>query len=471
MRSALTENLRGGAALGPLFLVLVLIAAVLAVPMPVFAANVSFSIPTKVELKLKADGTVIAPSADAWKIRNLGDEPIQLTSVGSDGFHDGETVAANSGTWSLSVKDAASQSGTMTIQPASQTGVSWSVPALGALGAKISSGPYTAGSISFEFQAVDDLDPDPNGTAFAVYSADDNSLDFYKRDGTPHVGHLFNGKTVTEVYTGIESYAYGLNDDGHQVHEAVNPWWSHHLDIKSVKAVDDGIVPKSMLGWFYFFENLETIDLKKLDTSQVKSFYATFDRCRKVKELDLSNFSTSNSSNFGCMFWSCENISNLDLRNFDFSKASNLNGMFSHCALLSQLLFVSNPDFGEITGFGLDCVFQDCPSIQFDCSDWIVDASAEHGLFNFKSPGVVLPKAWQTSANSLDAAGFMAIKEDNDASVFDEGAVEERSVGRTDSSAALANIAQAERSDSSREDAEEQPAETKSTESDQLVKK
>ena len=40
--------------------------------------------------------------------------------------------------------------------------------------------------------------------AFAVYSADDNSLNFYKRAGMPNAGDQFEGKKVTAVYTGIE---------------------------------------------------------------------------------------------------------------------------------------------------------------------------------------------------------------------------------------------------------------------------
>ena len=47
-------------------------------------------------------------------------------------------------------------------------------------------------------------------TAFAVYSADDNSLDFYKRAEVPEVGDKFEFKTVTEVYTGFETGTYTL---------------------------------------------------------------------------------------------------------------------------------------------------------------------------------------------------------------------------------------------------------------------
>ena len=55
----------GGAAPCPLLLAFLIFIAVLAVPAPTFAANVSFSIPTNVELKVKADDTVVAPSAEA----------------------------------------------------------------------------------------------------------------------------------------------------------------------------------------------------------------------------------------------------------------------------------------------------------------------------------------------------------------------------------------------------------------------
>lgn len=47
-------------------------------------------------------------------------------------------------------------------------------------------------------------------TAFAVYSEDDHSLDFYKRADVPEVGDKFEFKTVTEVYTGFETETYTL---------------------------------------------------------------------------------------------------------------------------------------------------------------------------------------------------------------------------------------------------------------------
>ena len=42
------------------------------------------------------------------------------------------------------------------------------------------------------------------GVAFAVYSAEDASLTFYKNKDSVTVGQQYKGKTATEVYTGIE---------------------------------------------------------------------------------------------------------------------------------------------------------------------------------------------------------------------------------------------------------------------------
>ena len=50
--------------------------------------------------------------------------------------------------------------------------------------------------------------------AFAVYSADDNSLNFYKRSEVPNVGQVFEGRTATAVYTGIVVVKHFCNTYG-----------------------------------------------------------------------------------------------------------------------------------------------------------------------------------------------------------------------------------------------------------------
>ena len=346
MRSVLTENLRGGATLGPLLLVFALIAAVIAVPVPAFAVNVSFSIPTKVELKVKADGTVISPSADAWQIRNLGEEPIRISSVSSTGFDDGTTVTATSdslplvdsdGTGTVTVsagKDGASLSSTATdashpveIAAGAAAGLAWSARVPSKTKNALGDAAKSLGTVSVAAA--------PAKTAFAVYSADDGSLDFYKRIEVPKAGDTFEGKAVTEVYTGFETSEYTgtyPNDNC--------PWFSIAHSVKSVKVIDI-IKPKKLDWWFNQFEDCTSFDLGNIDTSQCSSFTrlfsgclgasaitgldkwdtsnleslsATFDGLLCLKEIPgISGWNTSKVECFDCTFFNLPNLEHLDL--------------------------------------------------------------------------------------------------------------------------------------------------------------
>lgn len=56
--------------------------------------NIAFSVPAKVPFAVKADGTVIGPSASAWRIENEGTRPLRMKDVAASGFDDGSTVSA-----------------------------------------------------------------------------------------------------------------------------------------------------------------------------------------------------------------------------------------------------------------------------------------------------------------------------------------------------------------------------------------
>lgn len=77
-------------------------------------ANIAFSVPAKVPLAVKADGTVIGPSASAWRIENKGTRPLRMKDVAAAGFDDGSAISAVSeampvagtstrGIWSINV--------------------------------------------------------------------------------------------------------------------------------------------------------------------------------------------------------------------------------------------------------------------------------------------------------------------------------------------------------------------------------
>ncbi|MCD8300177.1 MAG: BspA family leucine-rich repeat surface protein, partial [Clostridiales bacterium] len=144
-------------------------------------------------------------------------------------------------------------------------------------------------------------------TAFAVYSADDNSLRFYKQEDMPETGDTYNNLKVTAVYTGLEEDTYS---------QSKVPWYSYRSDITSVSVVDT-VSPVSTAYWFYGFEACTSMDVAKLDISNVTNMYEMFCQCTSLTSLDVSNFDTGNVTNMANMFYQCTSLTSLDVSNFD----------------------------------------------------------------------------------------------------------------------------------------------------------
>jgi len=166
----------------------------------------------------------------------------------------------------------------------------------------------------------------PKKEAFAVYSEDDGSLAFYKRISVPKKGSKFEGKTVSNVYTGIEVTNY--NSDTLILDECVLPPWINNLvkvneDIKTVQFVDK-ISPISTAHWFYSFAEVEYIDLTNLDMSNLKNMDCMFAGCAKLETIKLpNNFDTSRVESMAGLFDLCNvltidcskwNVSNVELK-------------------------------------------------------------------------------------------------------------------------------------------------------------
>ena len=188
-------------------------------------------------------------------------------------------------------------------------------------------------------------------TAFAVYSADDNSLDFYKRASVPSVGERFEGKAVSEVYTGCETETYNPLDV---------PWWRYTAKIASVTVADAGIAPVSTAYWFMGMKALSSADISRLDTRNIMNMGHMFQRCNNLTTLDLSSFDTRNVTDMSYMFMDCNNLTTLDLSSFDTGKVTNMEAMFSECGSLTSL-DLSSFDTGNVTGMCM--MFEECTSL------------------------------------------------------------------------------------------------------------
>ena len=189
-------------------------------------------------------------------------------------------------------------------------------------------------------------------TAFAVYSADDQSLTFYKRPVAPAEGAQFLGKTTTKVFTGFETGTYSPSSV---------PWAAYRSDVKTVKVADAGVSPVSTAYWFYLFANATSIDLSKLDTGKVASMRSMFDGCTALTGFDLSSFDTNNVTDMNSLFYGCESLTTLDLSSLDTGNVTDMRSLFQDCNALT-VLDLSSFDTGNVTNMA--CIFSECPSLE-----------------------------------------------------------------------------------------------------------
>uniref|UniRef100_UPI003AB0B7FF BspA family leucine-rich repeat surface protein n=1 Tax=Ellagibacter isourolithinifaciens TaxID=2137581 RepID=UPI003AB0B7FF len=283
-------------------------------------------------------------------------------------------------------------------------------------------------------------------TAFAVYSADNWSLDFYKREfkDIPKAGDTFEGKAVTEVYTGFETQRFvdaSSNHDNWTSQKPDTPWWARRLEISSVQVVDTGIRPSSMDYWFYGMENLKTIDVVNLDTSSCDDFKMTFGNCVQIETIDLSSWSTASLGNLNGTFLCCHCLSSLDIDGWDTSKVTSFHCLMFDCKKMSSASMQKAVDnlnvtacahdlgflFGgcekltavDLTGWNISNVanyshmFSACHNLTLDCSNWNIRQDSLHDDFNLYAPGVILPKPWQATeaGTASDGDGMAGVAE------------------------------------------------------------
>ena len=321
--------------------------------------NIVIDVPTTVPCALMADGTVVGTSE--WKITTSGDA--YVASASASGFpanvewsaRTTDLAAAQAGSVQVSgTGDAATVAGPSdpaAAKLAQSAGFEWSFSKLDAgensdIIAKAAGGTAVLGSVTFTFAKTEPV-------AFAVYSADDNSLSFYKRADVPVAGQTFEGKTATEVFTGFETETYGSYRNV--------PWSDCRDNVKRVTVVDEGLAPVSTSNWFYSFSNAESFDLSKLSTTNVETMRGMFIGCSALTSLDLSSFDTGSVEDMSNAFARCESLTVLDLSSFNTGRATNISNMFRGCTALTTL-DLSSFDTANVTR--MSNVFDGCSALQ-----------------------------------------------------------------------------------------------------------
>ncbi len=200
-------------------------------------------------------------------------------------------------------------------------------------------------------QAIDIASSD---TAFAVYSADDKSLSFYKRTPVPAANTIYEGKKVTAVWTGIENTSMSSTYSHWRVDTYRNA-------ITSVNFMDP-IKPNSTSHWFHNMNNIATFNgMGNLNTSNVADFTNMFCNVHDVVELDLTHMNTDNATSMSGMFFGCISVENLNINGFNSRKVTNFSNMFASMLAL-KYLHCENIRTDSATTF--ESMFENTPNLR-----------------------------------------------------------------------------------------------------------
>lgn len=93
----------------------------------------------------------------------------------------------------------------------------------------------------------------------------------------------------------------------------------------------------SMTSLFEYDSKLKKIDLSTWDTSNVTQMDYLFARCTQLNDLDLKNINTSKVKNMLDLFYDNTNLKELDLTSFDTHNVENMNYMFGNCSNLEKI--------------------------------------------------------------------------------------------------------------------------------------
>ena len=361
------------------------------------------TMPTTVPCALLSDGTVATPTS--WKVENSGSTPARLAMATATTAYDGISASAKAnGSTLLDYSEGfASYDPTLVVPAKGSLDVSWSVSRLDStahadLFEQASQHLETLLSASFLFCAQSTEPSASDSVPFAVYSEDDASLTFYKRRALPVEGSVFEGKTATAVYANIQNT------------KSTPPWKGIARKIERVAVVDEGIAPQTMYAWFINCDNLLSVNLSKLNTSNTTSLGYAFSGYKSLTDIDLSTLDTSSVRSFADVFQDCSSLRSVNLAGWDTSSGNNFRQMFIQCASLEEL-DVSSFETGNVTTFKE--MFYGCSSLRsldlsrFDTSAAITFASM---FYNCASLATLDVSMFNTSAATDLSRAFHGCK-------------------------------------------------------------
>ena len=142
---------------------------------------------------------------------------------------------------------------------------------------------------------------------------------------------------------------------------------NEYLDIKQNTKVEIHFKNK-LKSLFNFFcsedentENIVSIDLSHLDTSELEDISSMFSGCSSVNSINLLYFNTSSVINMSSLFEGCTQLESIDLSNFETSSVKDMSKMFYGCTQLTSIILSS---FDTSSVNDMSYLFYGCSSIQ-----------------------------------------------------------------------------------------------------------
>lgn len=147
-----------------------------------------------------------------------------------------------------------------------------------------------------------------------------------------------NGNMMFRSLTGITTIDFGNCLNTAQLTD-LNSWFkdSEQLQSLDLRSLNTSNV-KNMSSMFYSCNALESITFGgNFDTSKVTTMEHMFSLCEKLETLDLSSFNTENVINMNNMFGSCDALKQVDLSSFNTEQVIKMRYMFYCCYELTKL--------------------------------------------------------------------------------------------------------------------------------------
>lgn len=236
---------------------------------------------------------------------------------------------------------------------------------------------------------------------YAVYSADDNSLTFYRSDTPILAGTTYNGKAVTAVYTGFENTTYGYGKA---------PWYSYRNDITSI-VFHDKISPVNTDYWFFDLKYVTRAEVTNLDMSNVTSMQFMFMNLGRTAagEVIFSGLEDWDVSKVTSMLRAFEEVGSMDsvkkvyigdLSKWDVSNVTTMLRMFCNIAVNTSnfvLTGLEKWDTSNVINMSMMFWFAGYYNTTWtlDLSKWNVSSIQYHVDFNAYAEDKVIAPTWK----------------------------------------------------------------------------